>query len=94
MQFCRKVWLGTFDSRMAPEIDSKDEGRMREAMCLRYDKKRWYVQPTDAMYNDARGQNVTASTAKSSGGVKPLTLLVGNSTASAAAAQHDKVCAA
>lgn len=89
--FCRKVWLGTFDSRMAPEIDTKDENRMREMMSLRYDRKRWYVQPTDAMYEEARHQNETSSTAKlpPTGTAKPLTLLVG-STVPPLNVQHEK----
>lgn len=46
-------------------------------MSQRYDRKRWYVQPTDAHYEEARRQNETASTSKSAP-AKPLTLLVGS----------------
>jgi len=51
---------------------------MREAMSQRYDRKRWYVQPSEALYEEARQQNETTSTVKSAP-VKPLTLLVGSS---------------
>jgi len=37
---------------------------MREMMSQRYDKKRWYNQPTDAMYAEARQQNMTASSGR------------------------------
>jgi len=53
---------------------------MREMMSQRYDKRRWYVEPTDAMYDEARQQNTTASSARTSA-AKPLTLLVGGNVA-------------
>ena len=66
--------MGLYDSRI--EFDTKDEGRMREAMSQRYDRKRWYVQPSEALYEEARRQNETSSTTKSAP-AKPLTMLVG-----------------
>jgi len=91
-QFCRKVWLGRYDSQLAPEFNTKDELRMREMMSQRYDKKRWYVQPTDVMYEEARQQNTTASTARTSAAAaKPLTLLVGNNVPPLTV-RHDVVC--
>jgi len=74
------VWLGRFDSQTAPEFNTKDEQWMREVMSQRYDKKRWYVEPTDAMYEEARQQNTTTSSARTAT-TKPLTLLVGNNVA-------------
>ena len=50
-QFCQKVWLGLHDGRPPA---GRDETRMRDVMAQRYDKKRWYVQPTDAFYEEAR----------------------------------------
>lgn len=85
------MWLGLFDSRMSVDFDTRDENRMREAMSQRYDRKRWYVQPTDAMYEEARRQNETASTQKpGSAPAKPLTSLVG-SNIPALSLQSDKV---
>ncbi|XP_074657842.1 uncharacterized protein LOC141910878 [Tubulanus polymorphus] len=55
--FCRKVWLGLFDSRTNPEPDSKDEQKVRDFMTQKYEKKRWYVAPTDAMKEEARKMN-------------------------------------
>jgi len=64
---------------MAPEFNTKDEIRMREMMSQRYDKKRWYVQPTDAMYAEARQQNTTASSGRTATvTTKPLSLAVGD----------------
>jgi len=52
---------------------------MREMMSQRYDKKRWYVQPTDAMYAEARLQNTTASSGRiATATTKPLSLAVGD----------------
>ena len=89
-QFCRKVWLARYDSQSAPEFNAKDDLRMREMMSQRYDKKRWYVQPTDVMYEDARLQNTTASSARTAA-TKPLTLVVGNNVAPLNV-RHDAVC--
>ena len=72
------MWLGLFDSRISIDYDTKDESRMREAMTQRYDRKRYYVQPTDDLYDEARQMNETLSTAKSAP-AKPLSALVGNS---------------
>ena len=56
-QFCQKVWLGLHDGRPPVGHDTRDETHMRDAMAQRYEKKRWYVQPTDAMYEEARRLN-------------------------------------
>jgi hypothetical protein len=74
---------------MSLDVDTRDENRMREVMSQRYDRKRWYVQPTDALYEEARKQNETASTAKTAP-AKPLTLLVGSSVPPLSV-QSDKV---
>lgn len=73
LQFCQKVWLGLYDMRSISSVDARDEIKMREMMSQRYEKKRWYVQPTDAMYEEARKQNssVPVVTSKSSGLARP-----------------------
>jgi len=35
---------------------------MRDVMSQRYEKKRWYVQPTDALYDEARRLNTASPT--------------------------------
>jgi len=74
------VWLNRYDSQLAPEFNVKDELRMREMMSQRYDKRRWYNEPTEAMYDDARQQNMTSASARTAA-TKPLTLLVGGNVA-------------
>jgi len=49
---------------------------MRDLMSQKYEKKRWYVHPTDEFYEEARKQN-TCSTHKQTG-VKPISTLVGH----------------
>jgi len=56
-QFCQKAWLGLHDGRPALGDGTRDDTRMRDVMAQRYEKKRWYVQPTDAMYEEARRLN-------------------------------------
>ena len=63
MQFCQKVWLGLHDMRSLPSVDARDEVKMRELMTQRYEKKRWYVQPSEAMYEEARKQNASLAAA-------------------------------
>lgn len=54
---CRRVWLGLYDARSHTEPDSKDEMKVRDFMSAKYEKKRWYVAPTDSMLDEARKQN-------------------------------------
>jgi len=51
------VWLGLHDGRSLSGFETRDEARMKDIMAQRYEKKRWYVQPTDEMYNEARTLN-------------------------------------
>ena len=76
LQFCRKVWLGLYDSRSHMEPDSKDETKVRDFMCQKYEKKRWYVAPTEAMYEEARKLNTPE---KKEPATKPLRALGGDS---------------
>ena len=57
LQLCRRVWLGLHDTRSHTEPDSKDELKVRDFMAAKYEKKRWYVAPTDSMLGEARKQN-------------------------------------
>ena len=73
-QFCRKVWLGLYDSRSHMEPDSKDETKIKDFMCQKYEKKRWYVAPTETMHEEARKLN----TPEKKETTKPLRTLVGD----------------
>ncbi|XP_063157831.1 arf-GAP domain and FG repeat-containing protein 2 [Candoia aspera] len=45
---CRKIWLGSFDSRSSLLPDSQDPQRVKEFLQEKYEKKRWYVSPDQA----------------------------------------------
>lgn len=61
---------------MLSDSDLRDENKMRDLMGQKYEKKRWYVHPTEEFYEDARKQNA-CSTQKHSG-IKPISTLVGH----------------
>ncbi|CAL1545162.1 unnamed protein product [Lymnaea stagnalis] len=71
----RKVYLGLYDSRSWPEPDSRDEQRVRDYMVQKYENKRWYVAPTEAMKEEAKRTNEAALNSKPQ--VKPLRSLLG-----------------
>lgn len=58
-EFCRKVYLGLYDGRTSIEPNTKDEQKLRDFMSHKYEKKRWYVAPTEALHEDARRMNST-----------------------------------
>ncbi|XP_061446810.1 arf-GAP domain and FG repeat-containing protein 2 isoform X2 [Rhineura floridana] len=45
---CRKIWLGTFDSRTSSLPDSQDPQKVKEFLQEKYEKKRWYLSPEQA----------------------------------------------
>ncbi|XP_029139410.1 arf-GAP domain and FG repeat-containing protein 2 [Protobothrops mucrosquamatus] len=45
---CRKIWLGSFDSRSSLLPDSQDPQKVKEFLQEKYEKKRWYVSPDQA----------------------------------------------
>ncbi|XP_074898310.1 arf-GAP domain and FG repeat-containing protein 2 isoform X1 [Buteo buteo] len=45
---CRRVWLGTFDTRNSLLPDSRDPQKVKEFLQEKYEKKRWYVAPETA----------------------------------------------
>ncbi|XP_013079019.2 arf-GAP domain and FG repeat-containing protein 1-like isoform X1 [Biomphalaria glabrata] len=71
----RKVYLGLYDNRTWPEPDSRDEQRVRDYMVQKYENKRWYVAPTEAMREEAKRTNEAALNSKPQ--VKPLRSLLG-----------------
>lgn len=48
-EYCKYVWLGLYDSRCPMEPDSRDEQRTRDMMIQKYERKRWYVDPEQAL---------------------------------------------
>ncbi|KAL8563477.1 hypothetical protein ACOMHN_011956 [Nucella lapillus] len=71
----RKVYLGLYDNRTWPEPDSRDEQRVRDFMVQKYENKRFYVAPTEAMREEARRMNDTALSRQPQ--TKPLRALLG-----------------
>ncbi|KHJ41158.1 hypothetical protein D918_08744 [Trichuris suis] len=49
-EYCRNVWMGRYDKgRGLDESSFKDETQMKDFLVLKYEKKRWYVTPTESM---------------------------------------------
>ena len=64
-----------YDTRLHSDHDAKDEQKRKDFMAQKYEKKRWYQAPTDAMLQDARVQNDTQAGKKND---KPLKTLLGH----------------
>ncbi|KAK3879068.1 hypothetical protein Pcinc_016351 [Petrolisthes cinctipes] len=68
-QYCGAVWLGLYDAKLSPFPDTKDENKIREFMITKYEKKRFYVDPSIALKNmppqTPSGTSSTASTPNS-----------------------------
>uniref|UniRef100_A0A8D2LHU8 Arf-GAP domain-containing protein n=1 Tax=Varanus komodoensis TaxID=61221 RepID=A0A8D2LHU8_VARKO len=47
-EVCRKIWLGTFDSRTSLLPDSQDPQKVKEFLQEKYEKKKWYISPEQA----------------------------------------------
>ncbi|CAD5113101.1 DgyrCDS2292 [Dimorphilus gyrociliatus] len=71
--FCRKVYLGLYDAHKSMEPNTKDEQKLRDFMTHKYEKKRWYVAPTEAFHEEARRMN----SIEKSGELKPRNVLGG-----------------
>ena len=74
-QLNRKVYLGLYDNRTWPEPDSRDEQRVRDFMVQKYENKRFFVAPTEAMREEARRMNDAALSKQPQ--TKPLRALLG-----------------
>lgn len=48
-EFCRRVWLGLFDPNHSQ--DTKDEQQVKEFMIAKYEKKRYYLEPSVSSKN-------------------------------------------
>lgn len=83
-EFCRKVYLGLYDARSGSEPDSRDEQKVKDFMIQKYEKKRYYVAPTEMMKTEAKEVNEaavnkqpTTRPLKTLLGEKPISLCVG-----------------
>ncbi|XP_049774707.1 arf-GAP domain and FG repeat-containing protein 1 isoform X1 [Schistocerca cancellata] len=48
-EYCRRVWLGLFDPNHSQ--DTKDEQQVKEFMIAKYEKKRYYLEPSVSSKN-------------------------------------------
>lgn len=74
-QFCRKVWLGLYDDRLGTQTESRDESKVKDFMAQKYERKRYYVAPTDTMKEEAKRMNESAIS--KTPGTRPLKSLLG-----------------
>ncbi|KAL3846513.1 hypothetical protein ACJMK2_017493 [Sinanodonta woodiana] len=74
-EFCRKVWLGLYDTKAGLEPDSREEQKVKDFMLQKYEKKRYYVAPTEVMKDEARQINEGALNKQPA--TKPLKALLG-----------------
>uniref|UniRef100_T1IZ22 Arf-GAP domain-containing protein n=1 Tax=Strigamia maritima TaxID=126957 RepID=T1IZ22_STRMM len=75
-EYCRRVWLGTHDSRGIVEPESKDEQRIKDFMIQKYERKRWYVDPSMLPKNQVLPSPAASAPTTPVPEVKPLTALV------------------
>ncbi|KRX43150.1 Arf-GAP domain and FG repeat-containing protein 1 [Trichinella murrelli] len=48
-QYCQNVWMGRYDKRRGlDERSFKDETQMKDFLILKYEKKRWFVSPSES----------------------------------------------
>ncbi|XP_052784115.1 arf-GAP domain and FG repeat-containing protein 1-like isoform X3 [Mya arenaria] len=75
-EYCRKVWLGLYDNRLGSQSESRDESKVKDFMSQKYERKRYYVAPTESMKEEARQMNESAI--PKTPGTRPLKSLLGN----------------
>ncbi|KAG7173536.1 Arf-GAP domain and FG repeat-containing protein 1-like [Homarus americanus] len=64
-QYCGAVWLGLYDAKISPFPDTKDEHKIRDFMIMKYEKKRFYIEPSIAVKN-MPPQNSSATSSNAS----------------------------
>ncbi|CAC5393873.1 AGFG1 [Mytilus coruscus] len=87
-EFCRKVYLGLYDNRSGAEPDSRDEQKVKDFMIQKYERKRYYVAPTDAMKTEAKQANEASMNKQTT--TKPLRALLGEKGPSLIVHQNDQ----
>ena len=63
-QLCRSVWLGLQADGQLSISDNKDVMKVKSDMSIRYEKRRYYVEPSTQMFEQAKLQNQTGSDKK------------------------------
>ncbi|XP_045103618.1 LOW QUALITY PROTEIN: arf-GAP domain and FG repeat-containing protein 1-like [Portunus trituberculatus] len=65
-QYCSAVWLGLYDPKLTPFPDTKDEHKIRDFMITKYEKKRFYIDPSVALKIMPPNQDTSASSSAAS----------------------------
>ena len=65
-EYCRRVWLALYDPQLGLEPDSKDGEKIKDFMAQKYEKKRFYVAPTESVREAAKQANMTAASVAAS----------------------------
>ena len=72
-QYCKKVWLGLWNSTQHAEPESRDEQKIKDFMVQKYERKRWYIPPQ---------QVSNSNSSQAAPEPKPLKQLLGENTPS------------
>nr|CAD7392211.1 unnamed protein product [Timema cristinae] len=87
-EYCRQIWLGLFDVNNVS--DTKDEQQIKEFMIAKYERKRYYLEPSAAMKNgpvgftpspthtQSRTSTPTPTAISAIPEAKPLSILLGS----------------
>lgn len=70
--------MGTYDGNPPVESESKDEQRIKDFMAMKYERKRWYVDPSSATFKSQPLPPQQISSPPPLPDSRPLTTLVGN----------------
>lgn len=70
-QYCKKVWLGLWNSAQPAEPESRDEQKIKDFMVQKYERKRWYIPPQ---------QVSNSNSSQAAPEPKPLKQLLGENT--------------
>lgn len=69
LQYCRKVWLGLYDANHAQ--DTRDEQHVQDFMVAKYEKKRYYLEPTPSIRTGSGGDEALVFSQNSESHVRP-----------------------
>lgn len=58
------MWLGRHESPVHNQSDCAEEGQVADDLTQKYEKKQWYVNPTEEMYEEARRRNASVPVKK------------------------------
>ncbi|XP_046852706.1 arf-GAP domain and FG repeat-containing protein 1-like isoform X2 [Xenia sp. Carnegie-2017] len=71
-EVCGKSWLGLWNSSNPPEPESKDEIKVKEFLMKKYDRKKWYIPPSQLQAASPKKEALQSSSER-----KPLKHLLG-----------------